>query len=83
MLPNLHVVLFPRELKLSVLPKYVNHLLATGVHHVFGECVTILTVTIITLPVNGTTGEGLSLTIEERKQVAVEWVQVAKGRSVT
>ncbi|XP_065900356.1 N-acetylneuraminate lyase-like [Dysidea avara] len=53
------------ELKLSVLPKYVNHLLATGVHHVF---------------VNGTTGEGLSLTIEERKQVAVEWVQVAKGR---
>ena len=32
--------------------------------------------------VNGTTGEGLSLTVEERKLVAKEWVQVAKDKSV-
>ena len=32
--------------------------------------------------VNGTTGEGLSLTVEERKLVAKEWVRVAKDKSV-
>ena len=30
-------VLLCSELNLSVIPRYVDHLLATGVHHVFGE----------------------------------------------
>ncbi|XP_050401054.1 N-acetylneuraminate lyase [Patella vulgata] len=30
--------------------------------------------------VNGTTGEGISMTIEERKLVVEEWVKVAKSR---
>ena len=32
--------------------------------------------------VNGTTGESLSLTIEERKKLASEWIKVSAGRSV-
>ena len=30
--------------------------------------------------VNGTTGESLSLTVEERKQLASEWVKAAAGK---
>jgi len=44
--------------------------------------VTLQTVTITTNLVNGTTGEGLSLTVEERKLVAKEWLRVAKDKLV-
>lgn len=44
--------------------------------------VTLLAITITTNLVNGTTGEGLSLTVEERKLVAKEWVRVAKDKLV-
>ena len=30
---------------------------------------------------NGTTGESLCLTVSERKQLAEEWIRVARGRS--
>jgi len=32
--------------------------------------------------VNGTTGEGCSLTVEERKQIAAAWCQLGKGKWV-
>lgn len=34
------------------------------------------------LVVNGTAGEGLTLTVSERKLVTEEWVKVAAGRFV-
>ncbi|XP_044295105.1 N-acetylneuraminate lyase isoform X2 [Varanus komodoensis] len=52
------------EINLSVIGRYVDYLVKEqGVRNVF---------------VNGTTGEGLSLSIQERKQLAEEWV--AKGK---
>ncbi|XP_077188716.1 N-acetylneuraminate lyase isoform X2 [Paroedura picta] len=52
------------EINLSVIGQYVDYLInEQGVKNVF---------------VNGTTGEGLSLSIQERKQLAEEWV--AKGK---
>lgn len=30
--------------------------------------------------VNGTTGEGMSLTVEERKTLAAEWVEKSRGK---
>nr|XP_033771978.1 N-acetylneuraminate lyase isoform X2 [Geotrypetes seraphini]XP_033771979.1 N-acetylneuraminate lyase isoform X2 [Geotrypetes seraphini]XP_033771980.1 N-acetylneuraminate lyase isoform X2 [Geotrypetes seraphini] len=54
------------EINLSVIGKYVDYLLnVQGVRIVF---------------VNGTTAEGLSLTTEERKQLAEEWVKQAVGK---
>uniref|UniRef100_A0A8D2J2W8 N-acetylneuraminate lyase n=1 Tax=Varanus komodoensis TaxID=61221 RepID=A0A8D2J2W8_VARKO len=54
----------PTEINLSVIGRYVDYLVKEqGVRNVF---------------VNGTTGEGLSLSIQERKQLAEEWV--AKGK---
>jgi len=50
------------DLQLPVIEKYCAHLLKSGVSGAF---------------VCGTTGEGLSLTTEERMQVARQWVQVA------
>lgn len=47
------------ELNLSLIPRYAAHLKATGVQGVF---------------VNGTTGEGVSLTTEERKHTAEAWM---------
>ncbi|XP_072854237.2 N-acetylneuraminate lyase isoform X2 [Pogona vitticeps] len=53
-----------REINLAVIGQYVDYLVnEQGVRSVF---------------VNGTTGEGLSLSIQERKQLAEEWV--AKGK---
>ncbi|XP_061490057.1 N-acetylneuraminate lyase [Rhineura floridana] len=52
------------EINLSVIGQYVDYLInEQGVKNVF---------------VNGTTGEGLSLSVQERKQLAAEWV--AKGK---
>ena len=30
------------------------------------------------LPVNGTTGEGMNLTLEERKKIVEKWMEVGK-----
>ena len=57
--------MFFREINFSVIGRYVDYLVEEqGVKNVF---------------VNGTTGEGLSLSISERCQVAEEWV--TKGRN--
>ncbi|XP_054567941.1 N-acetylneuraminate lyase isoform X4 [Eptesicus fuscus] len=54
-----------REINLSVIGQYVDYLVEKqGVKNIF---------------VNGTTGEGLSLSISERRRVAEEWV--TKGRN--
>ncbi|GIY21409.1 n-acetylneuraminate lyase [Caerostris darwini] len=53
------------ELNPDVIPKYVDHLVRLGVKGVF---------------VNGTTGEGLSLTVEERKITAEGWVKHGKDK---
>lgn len=55
------------ELDLPVLKPYAEHLLKNGVDKVF---------------VNGSTGESLSLTVEERKLLAAEWIRVG-GRKFT
>ncbi|XP_030879425.1 N-acetylneuraminate lyase isoform X5 [Leptonychotes weddellii] len=53
------------EINFSVIGQYVDYLVEEqGVKNIF---------------VNGTTGEGLSLSVSERRQVAEEWV--AKGRN--
>ncbi|XP_062854891.1 N-acetylneuraminate lyase [Trichomycterus rosablanca] len=54
------------EVNLSVIGLYVDYLLEKqGVRSVF---------------VNGTTGEGCSLTLQERKQLAEEWCRQGKGK---
>lgn len=52
------------ELNLKIIPDYVEHLAANGIEYIF---------------VNGTTGEGPSLTVEERKTLVEVWVQASKG----
>jgi hypothetical protein len=53
------------ELNLPYIKTYANLLLKQGVSGVY---------------VNGTTGEGLNLTVEERKIIVEEWKKVSKGR---
>ncbi|CAL1281615.1 unnamed protein product [Larinioides sclopetarius] len=53
------------ELNPDVIPAYVDHLVRQGVKAAF---------------VNGTTGEGLSLTVEERKILAEGWVKAGKNK---
>ncbi|XP_035223064.1 N-acetylneuraminate lyase-like [Stegodyphus dumicola] len=53
------------EINEKIIPDYVEHLVKNGVKGVF---------------VNGTTGEGLSLTVEERKSIAEGWVKAGKGK---
>ncbi|XP_063154515.1 N-acetylneuraminate lyase isoform X2 [Candoia aspera] len=54
------------NINLSVISQYVDYLInQQGVRNVF---------------VNGTTGEGLSLSIQERKQLAEEWVTQGKEK---
>lgn len=53
------------EINVNEIEKYAEYLIATGVDGVF---------------VNGTTGEGASLTTEERKTILELWVKVVKGR---
>ncbi|XP_069497512.1 N-acetylneuraminate lyase [Ambystoma mexicanum] len=54
------------EINLSVIGSYVDYLIhAQGVKKIF---------------VNGTTGEGISLTVQERKLLAEEWVRQGKGK---
>ncbi|XP_077784292.1 N-acetylneuraminate lyase isoform X2 [Podarcis muralis] len=54
------------EINLSVIGQYVDYLInEQGVKNVF---------------VNGTTGEGLSLSVQERKQLAEEWVTKGKDK---
>ncbi|MCF7973231.1 MAG: dihydrodipicolinate synthase family protein [Phycisphaerae bacterium] len=50
------------SINLDIVPRYADMLHAAGVAGVF---------------VNGTTGEGLSLTLEERKSLAAQWVNAA------
>ncbi len=52
------------ELQLDVIERQVEHLLAEGVVAAF---------------VCGTTGEGMSLTLEERQAVAQRWVDTSRG----
>jgi N-acetylneuraminate lyase len=53
------------ELNVAVIPAYAEHLLRTGVGGVF---------------LCGSTGEGLSLSTEERQAVVEAWVRTVKGR---
>lgn len=53
------------ELNLVVIRQYADYLCQRGVLNVF---------------VNGTAGEGLTLTVSERKLLAEEWVKAAAGR---
>ncbi|XP_059840474.1 N-acetylneuraminate lyase isoform X2 [Hypanus sabinus] len=54
------------EIHLSVIGQYVDYLVKVqGVRKIF---------------VNGTTGEGMSLSVEERKLVAEEWIKQGKGK---
>ena len=53
------------ELNLSIIGKYVDVLLSQGIKHVY---------------LNGCTGEGPSMTVQERKLVAEKWVQEGKGK---
>lgn len=53
------------EITTSVIGNYVDYLLKHGVKNIF---------------VNGTTGEGLSLSVEERKQLAAEWVKQGRNK---
>ncbi|XP_001515973.2 N-acetylneuraminate lyase [Ornithorhynchus anatinus] len=54
------------EINISVIGQYVDYLVKEqGVKNIF---------------VNGTTGEGLSLTIQERQQLAEEWVTQGKNK---
>ncbi|OQV15201.1 N-acetylneuraminate lyase [Hypsibius exemplaris] len=52
----------------DVVPAYVDHLVRTGVNGVF---------------VNGTAGEGLSMTVAERKLMAETWLAASKGKLKT
>ncbi|XP_054718404.1 N-acetylneuraminate lyase-like [Uloborus diversus] len=49
----------------GIIPKYVDFLVSQGVTGVY---------------VNGTTGEGLSLSVEERKTIAEAWVKAGKNK---
>ncbi|XP_055336079.1 N-acetylneuraminate lyase-like [Paramacrobiotus metropolitanus] len=53
------------DINLDVIPQYAEYLINAKVNAVF---------------VNGTTSEGLSLSNEERKQLAEKWIQTAKGK---
>ncbi|XP_072367346.1 N-acetylneuraminate lyase isoform X2 [Scyliorhinus torazame] len=54
------------EINLSVIGQYVDYLVKVqGIKNIF---------------VNGTTGEGLSLTVEERKLLAEEWISQGKDK---
>ncbi|XP_071098406.1 N-acetylneuraminate lyase B-like [Haliotis cracherodii] len=53
------------DVVLSKIEAHIKYLKDVGVKHVF---------------VNGATGEGLSLTLEERKDIAAEWVKANNGR---
>ncbi|CAN7983624.1 unnamed protein product, partial [Ixodes hexagonus] len=54
-----------RRVNLDVIDDYVNLLRKQGVTGAF---------------VNGTTGEGLSLTVDERKRIAEKWASASKGK---
>ncbi|KAM4022369.1 N-acetylneuraminate lyase isoform 1-T7 [Anomaloglossus baeobatrachus] len=54
------------EVNLSIIQRYVDYLLhKQNIKNIF---------------VNGTTGEGMSLSIQERKRLAEEWVKHARGK---
>ncbi|XP_051869009.1 N-acetylneuraminate lyase isoform X2 [Pristis pectinata] len=54
------------EINLSVIGQYIDYLVKVqGIRNIF---------------VNGTTGEGMSLSVEERKLVAEEWINQGKGK---
>lgn len=52
------------EINLKLIPEYVKYLAGNGIEYVF---------------INGTTGEGCSLTVEERKSLAEAWLESAAG----
>ncbi len=53
------------EVDLSIIESYSNYLYKSGMSKVF---------------INGSTGESLSLTVDERKQIAEEWSRVASSK---
>jgi len=53
------------SLNLAIVEPYVQHLLRTGVKHIY---------------VNGTTGEAHSLTVQERKEIAEAWVKHGRNK---
>jgi len=52
------------ELNLELIPEYVKHLASNGIEYIF---------------INGTTGEGPSFTVEERKKLAEVWLECSKN----
>jgi len=52
------------ELNLSLIPAYLDHLKNNQIEYIF---------------INGTTGEGPSFTVEERKEIAETWFRCAAG----
>jgi len=52
------------SLNLAIVEKQAEHLIATGVHYAF---------------IGGTTGESSSLTLEERRALAVRWMEITPG----
>jgi N-acetylneuraminate lyase len=55
------------SLNLAIVEKQAAHLQATGVSHAF---------------IGGTTGESSSLTLEERRALAVRWFEITKGAAL-
>jgi N-acetylneuraminate lyase len=55
------------SLNLAIIEKQAAHLLATGVRYAF---------------IGGTTGESSSLTVEERRALAVRWMEVARDSTL-
>ena len=52
------------ELNLELIPEYVKHLASNGIEYIF---------------INGTTGEGPSFTVEERKKLAEVWIKRSRN----
>lgn len=55
------------SLNLAILERQASHLLTNGVSHAF---------------IGGTTGESSSLTLEERRALAVRWMEVTRGSAL-
>ena len=51
------------EMNLELIPEYVKHLASNGIEYIF---------------INGTTGEGPSFTVEERKKLAEVWIECSR-----
>lgn len=85
-----------KSLDLDVIPKYADYLNDKGIEAVLGKRLSIshkkkhfqaslkllITPTYLHL-VNGTTGEGMSMSVEERKSVAEKWFPETRRLNIT